>query len=164
MIATKKRLPDFLLTHSDDLQLAAHAAFAAGEIIRAAYDVGHRIDAKNIGDLVSQVDYDADRAACAILGESGLPIVSEELTPEVDDPANDQWIVDPLDGTTAYLMKAGPQFSSVLIAQSLGGETELAVVYFPLANEWFYGQRDRGVYKDGQPLTLPAKRTSDVEV
>ena len=65
------------------------------------------------------------------------------------------WIVDPLDGTTAYLMKAGTKFPSVLIAKRCGGDTTLGVVYFPLSNEWFYADRQTGAFKDGQLLKLP---------
>ncbi len=151
----KKQLPDFVLDCSEDLQLAAHAAHAAGEVIRAGYQAAHQIDAKNVGDLVSEVDIAADKAATGILAAQGLAIVSEELFPETDQLDQDMWIVDPLDGTTAYLMKAGPQFSSVLIAKRVKGRTELGVVYFPLTNEWFYGQRGFGAFKDGQPMAMP---------
>ena len=56
--------------------------------------------------------FDADRVATDILGGSGegLPILSEELSPETDDCEQRMWVVDPLDGTTAYLMGAGPEF------------------------------------------------------
>lgn len=37
----------------------------------------------------------------------GLTIISEELNPETNDETQDMWNIDPLDGTTAYLMKAG---------------------------------------------------------
>ena len=149
-------LPSFFESQSTSLQLAARAALAAGQIIRDGYDLVHRVEVKDVGDLVSRVDFDADQAATEILKSDpmGLNIVSEELNPEPKDPTQDMWIVDPLDGTTAYLMKAGHQFPSVLIAQRVNGHTKLGIVFFPLTGEWFYAVRGQGAWKNGQRLEI----------
>lgn len=148
--------PEFFNKNSLSLQLAAQAAFAAGQIIKNGYDLVHQVEVKNIGDLVSKVDFDADQAATSILqtDPSGLTIVSEELNPATNDEAQDMWIVDPLDGTTAYLQKAGPQFPSVLIAKRQNGQTKLGITYFPLTNEWFYAIHGQGAWKNGRPLKM----------
>lgn len=150
------KTPDFFAQQSKDLQLAAQAALAAGQIIKDGYDRSHEIDAKGVGDLVSQVDFDADRVATDILSKAypDTTIISEELNPDAGDAQTDAWVIDPLDGTTAYLMKAGLQFSSVLIAKREAGETSLGVVYFPLTGEWFYAARGQGAFKNGQALKL----------
>ncbi len=149
-------LPTFLQSQNESLKLAAQAALAAGEIIREGYAKVHAIDSKGIGDLVSQVDFDADRAATEILltDPSGLPIVSEELNPEANDINEDMWIVDPLDGTTAYLVHAGPQYSSVLVALRRDGETALGITYFPMTDEWFYAVKGKGAWKNGRRMVL----------
>ena len=156
---TKIQLPDFFTQQSQDLQLAAKAALAAGQIIKDGYQRCHQIDAKGVGDLVSQVDFDADRVATDILSKAypNTTIISEELNPDAGNAQTDAWVIDPLDGTTAYLMKAGPQFSSVLIAKREAGETTLGVVYFPLTDEWFYAVREQGAFKNGKPLKLPQR-------
>ena len=150
-------IPDFFAQQPQDLQLAAEAAFAAGQIIKDGYERSHQIDAKGVGDLVSQVDFDADRVATDILSKAypDTTIISEELNPDAGDAQTDAWVIDPLDGTTAYLMKAGRRFSSVLIAKRESGETTLGIVYFPLTDEWFYAARGQGAFKNGQPLKLP---------
>lgn len=154
---TKIQIPDFFAQQPQDLQLAAQAALAAGEIIKDGYQRSHQIDAKGVGDLVSQVDFDADRVATDVLSKAypDTTIISEELNPDVGDAQTDAWVIDPLDGTTAYLMKGGPHFSSVLIAKREAGETTLGIVYFPLTGEWFYAVRGQGAFNDGQPLKLP---------
>ena len=154
---TKIQIPDFFAQQSQDLQFAAKAALAAGQIIKDGYQSCHQIDAKGVGDLVSQVDFDADRVATDILSEAypDTTIISEELNPDAGNAQADAWVIDPLDATTAYLMKAGPQFSSVLIARRQANDTTLGIVYFPLTDEWFYGARGQGAYKNGQPLKLP---------
>ena len=153
------QLPAFLLGNPD-LELAATAAAAAGQIVADGYHQVHRIDSKEVGDLVSQIDIDADHAATQILAQdpNGLPILSEELNPELKSNESSMWIVDPLDGSTAYLMDAGRQYSSVLIAQRKNGKTEIGVAYFPLTGEWFYAVAGEGAFKDGQPLKIKPRR------
>ena len=153
---TSPSLPQFFHSQSPSLQLAAQAASAAGKIIRDGYDLVHQVEAKSVGDLVSKVDLDADHAATQILRSdpARLMILSEELNPEVADEHQDMWIVDPLDASTAYLMKAGPQFPSVLIAKRINGQTKLGIVYCPLSDEWFYAEQGKGAWKNGQPLKV----------
>lgn len=149
-------LPNFFSQHDCGLQLAAKAALSAGEVIRKNYGLIHEIEQKAAGDLVSRVDFEADQRAAGILATDPeqLPILSEELRPETDDPSQDMWIVDPLDGTTAYLMAAGPQFPSVLIAKQSAGETALGVTYFPLRDDWFYAIKGEGAWKNGNRLRI----------
>lgn len=143
------------------MKLAAQAAFRAGEIIRTGYDQLHEVEAKGIGDLVSDIDRKADAEALQILvnDERSRPILSEELSPEISDDVNDFWIVDPLDGTSAFLFKTGTHFSSVIIALREQNETELGLVYFPCTGEWFYAQKGQGAFVNGQPLRSDQKST-----
>lgn len=152
---------DDILEHSrsisTELNLAIRTAAAAGEIIQAGFaeltvDDASSIEQKEVGDLVSQVDRDADQAATSLLrSESQLPILSEELNCDLEERDN-LWIVDPLDASTAYLMQAGRQYPSVLIAQRTDGETSVGVCFFPLTGEWYYAQRGRGAWKNGKRL------------
>lgn len=153
-------LPSFFDNHSPLMKTAAQAAFAAGEVIREGYRKVHQIDSKGVGDLVSEVDFDADRVATEILRSSTeqLPIMSEELSPETDDVNQRMWVVDPLDGTTAYLMAAGPQFSSVLVSICEDGNPLLGVTYFPLTTEWFFALKGEGAFKDGRPFKLQKRK------
>lgn len=148
------QIPDFFQAQSENMQVAAQAALAAGKIIQNGYRQVHEINSKGVGDLVSQVDFEADRAATEILQSTSLPIMSEELQPEASDTNQKMWVVDPLDGTTAYLMGAGSDFSSVLIALCQHGRPILGLTYFPLTDEWFYGARGEGAWKNGKRLSL----------
>ncbi|MEM7559894.1 MAG: inositol monophosphatase family protein [Planctomycetota bacterium] len=141
---------------SQDLVLAAEAAKAAGEVILAGQEKlasgETAVEQKGVGDLVSQVDRDADMAATKILRSvSDLAILSEELHDDVAEQ-DDMWIVDPLDASSAYLMQAGVQYPAVLVALRRGGDTVLGVNYFPLTGEWFYAQKSRGAWRDGKRL------------
>lgn len=153
-------MPEKLLQHaasiSPSLVLAVRAAIAAGEHVKNGSGKINQVEQKGVGDLVSEVDRLADRAACEVLqNASDFVVLSEELNNDIP-PVDDMWIVDPLDASSAFLTNAGNQYPSVLIAQRAAGELELGVVYFPLTNEWFYGQRGRGAWKDTQRMVCPA--------
>ena len=151
-------LPPFFDNTSQDMQTAARAALVAGGVIKKGYQQVHQIDSKEVGDLVSRVDFDADAAATDVLKDaSSLPILSEELSPETDDVNQKMWVVDPLDGSTAYLMAASPRLPSVLIAICDHGLPVLGLTYFPLTGEWFYAQRELGAWKNGQRLTVNSR-------
>ncbi len=148
---------------SDDLLLAVEAARAAGAVIADAYDGLNAIKVKGVGDFVSDVDYRADREVAQILQADPhqRAILSEELSPDASDMVPPFWIVDPLDGTSAFLFKTGPTVPAVLVA--LYGEEreiELGVAYFPITGEWFYAQRGRGAYRNGDALHLESAQPS----
>lgn len=146
---------------SEQLSIAIEAASLAGKIIADGYDQTHAIDAKGVGDLVSEIDHRADRAMTDFLNaKSTALIISEELNPNVGVVPDECWIVDPLDASSAFLMRAGKQYPSVLIAKREQGETVCGVVYFPLTNEWFYAIRDVGAWKDGMPLSVSSEEVT----
>jgi len=148
-------LPSFFEGKSSEMQTAAKAALVAGKIIKDGYQKVHQIDSKEVGDLVSRVDFDADQAASEVINKaSSLPILSEELSPQTDDVNQKMWVVDPLDGSTAYLMAASPRLPSVLIAICDNGSPVLGLAYFPLTGEWFYAEQDTGAFKNGRELTV----------
>lgn len=149
-----EQLPEFFRSQSNNMQVAAKAALAAGKIIQDGYCQVHEISSKGVGDLVSKVDFEADRAATDILQSTSLPIMSEELSPEASDNHQKMWVVDPLDGTTAYLMGAGVDFCSVLISLCEQGHPILGLTYFPLTDEWFYGAQGEGAWKNGKRLSM----------
>ena len=148
-----------ILSHAQsldaDLAMAVESASLAGQIIAAGYDQTHAIDAKGVGDLVSEIDRRADRAMTDFLSSrSPATIISEELNPEVDVVPSECWIVDPLDASSAFLIRAGKQYPSVLVAKHDGGQTVCGVVHFPLTGEWFYAVQGQGAWHDGQPLKV----------
>ena len=161
---TSTSVADHIASLCPELKIAADAAMAAGKIIADGFGKFQNVELKGVGDLVSQIDMQADVAITEILNaSSGLPILSEESNPTLDGNPTDYWIVDPLDATSAFLTQAGPQYPSVLIARQGSGETVSAIVYFPLVGEWFYAVRGQGAWKDGQPLQASVKPSALIE-
>lgn len=155
-------LPDHPASLSPELALAARAVYAAGSVINESFGELHTVEVKGIGDLVSEVDREADRAALAVLqtDPAASRILSEELSPDLPNEIDDLWIVDPLDATSAFLMRAGRSYPSVLVAKYIGGRLSLGVVLFPLTGEWFYAQRGKGAWKDGRRIVIGDDRPS----
>ena len=60
------------------------------------------------------------------------------------------WIVDPIDGTRAYL--AGREDWCVSVALVADAQPLLAAVFAPATDEFFFAQRDRGSWLNGAAL------------
>lgn len=169
-IVTFEQVLEHARSFSREMEVAVLAAQAAGTELVFGYDrlasgQGSDVERKGVGDLVSEVDRLADEASSKVLRQfSQFPILSEELNHDISERDN-LWIVDPLDASSAYLMQAGREYPSVLIALRLNGETQLGVTYFPLTGEWFYAQRSRGAWKNGRRLVCNSDESlSDIWV
>jgi fructose-1,6-bisphosphatase/inositol monophosphatase family enzyme len=86
-----------------DRALAEEAV--AGATTGSTTPPSEQIKQKAIGDYVTAFDMALDRQLTrALEGLAAIPVVSEEGPAEVDLHAlPDAWLIDPLDGTTAYL-------------------------------------------------------------
>jgi len=136
------------------LLVATRAAQKAGEIIKRGWDRTQVIEEKGFGDLVSRIDVECDRIIQEHL-RAAYPedaILSEEISPGMSELPRRFWIVDPLDGTSAFLFRVAPDMPSVMIALWENGEARLSVVYFPLTGELFSAVRGEGAYKGRQRL------------
>lgn len=143
--------------YSLDLAIAIEAAQEAGQVVAEAYGRAMAHDSKGVGDIVTEVDREADRRTHAYLRRV-VPndrIVSEELPPSGPNGSQRTWYVDPLDGTSAFVFRTDPRQPSVMLA--LGDEQGLAasVVHFPLTGEWFYAERGAGAFRNGVRLAAP---------
>ena len=110
-------------------------------------------------DLVSEADEKTDAAVQQVI-RSSFPndrIVSEELNPEItgDMKQGRVWIIDPLDGTSAFLFKADPSAPSVMIALIVDGVAQISVILQPIIARWTYCVRGRGVFQDGISMKFP---------
>ena len=155
-------VPQHALQLSPHLRSALEAALQGGNIIREGFGRRHTIEEKGIGDLVSEIDARSDAAICLRLRSHGseFSIISEELNPNTRIEGAGAWIVDPLDATSAFLFQAGRQYSSVMVALHRDGEIQLGVVLFPLTAEWFYSERGKGAFKNGEQLRLPDEQVA----
>jgi len=119
---------------------AENAARAAGKLLRENFQRRQRVKPVAAHDIKLEIDVQAQELisnlllkefpAHALYGEEGI----------VGDQSSDhQWIVDPLDGTVNYFYGI-PHFCTS-IALRLRGEIIAGVIYDPIRNEMWAGQK-----------------------
>ncbi len=143
----------------DPLDVAIHAARAAGEALVAHYAQPHDIHVKGPRDILTEADLAAEAAALEVIRrcDPGGRIVSEE-SPHApfDEDAIPTWYIDPLDGTTNYA-RGYPVFS-VSVAMAQHGQVQCGAVLHPLLGHLFSAQRGQGAFLNGQRLQVSDRR------
>lgn len=119
---------------------AEEAARAAGKLLRAEFGRARQVNFAEAHDIKLQIDVDAQKIITdlllkqfpehALYGEEGIV---------GDQSSAHQWVVDPLDGTVNYFYRI-PHFC-VSIALRLEGEIIVGVIYDPLRDEIWRGQK-----------------------
>jgi myo-inositol-1(or 4)-monophosphatase len=137
------------------VNIAVRAARAAGDVILRYHNQIDllTIENKAANDFVSEVDKAAESA---IINEikKAFPqhsILAEESGEILGDGEN-QWIIDPLDGTTNYL-HGYPQYA-ISIALYENKIASHAVVYDPFKEELFYTSKGEGTYLNDERLRV----------
>jgi fructose-1,6-bisphosphatase/inositol monophosphatase family enzyme len=138
--------PEILTTREGTF--AAQAAAIAGTEIRRAYRAPRHIERKAAGDYVTEVDYSSEAAIVAHLSEMtpNIPIISEESSPDPIVPSGRVWVIDPLDGTSAFLFKTDPAHPAVMISLLENCMPIVSIVYLPLVDRWFCAEKGQGAW------------------
>lgn len=143
------------------LPAALDAAQAAADLIRKAYRGNFSVSFKADASPVTEVDVNAEKAIREIL-QKRFPdhgFYGEE-TGKAQADAEYLWLVDPIDGTKAFV-RGYPMFS-VQIALMHKGELILGVSYAPCwnggAGEIIFAEKGRGAWLGEERLQV-----SDIE-
>ncbi len=144
---------------SAQLEVAIRAARKAGDIInRESRNIDTiEVSEKAPFDFVSRVDTDCQNVIVGIISQY-FPrdgIVAEESGSNPHPESPNQWIVDPLDGTTNFL-HGFPQYA-VSIAYAVKGKVMVAVVYDPVKNELFTAERSRGAFLNNRRIRVSGR-------
>jgi myo-inositol-1(or 4)-monophosphatase len=149
-----------LPAHDDqvDLELLQSSVRAAGDIAKRYFGQSYKRWSKEGGSPVTE----ADLAIDAFLKEQltrarpAYGWLSEESS---DDPARLKarrtFVVDPIDGTVAFL-KGKPHFT-ICAAVVMSGRPRAAIVFNPIRDEWFCATLGGGAHKNGVPIA-PSRR------
>ncbi|MGQ0530099.1 MAG: inositol monophosphatase family protein [Panacagrimonas sp.] len=145
------------MSNSPYLQAALDAAVAAGEIIRKAFRGNFQVEFKSDSSPVTEVDVAAEKAIRGLLA-SRFPdhgFYGEETGRAAMD-AEYLWLVDPIDGTKAFV-RGYPVFS-VQIALMHRGELVLGVSSAPCWNdgrgELAWAEKGKGAHLDGHVVRV----------
>lgn len=137
------------MTESPELIVARAAARAGGEVVSRYFHDGAVMRSKDVANLVSDADIEAERAVVEAIRQffPGHAILAEEEHAGEAD-AEHLWVVDPLDGTNNFAHKI-PQFA-VSVAYYQAGEPRCGVVFNPVTGDWYVAERGRGATHNGR--------------
>jgi histidinol-phosphatase len=140
---------------SPELEAALDAANRAAEIIRELYQRNIEVRVKADKSPVTEADVRCETAIREIL-EARFPshgFYGEETAARATN-AESVWLVDPIDGTKAFVREY-PMFSTQ-IALLRRGEIVLGVSSAPVYGELAFAERGRGAYLNGRRLAVSA--------
>lgn len=135
------------------LQFAVELGRGAGEITLEYFRKNPETSTKSDGSYVTI----ADRHAESFLREEiakRFPddgVIGEEESESVGRSGR-RWIVDPIDGTFAFVH--GVPFYGVLIALEIEGESSVGVVNIPALGEIVYAAKGLGCFLNGEPTRV----------
>jgi histidinol-phosphatase len=136
---------------SAELQAALEAAARAADIARELYQRNLKVRLKEDKSPVTEADVRCEAAIREIL-EARFPAHGffGEETGAHDLDAESLWLVDPIDGTKAFVREY-PMFSTQ-IALMRAGELVLGVSSAPVYGELAYAERGGGAYLNGKAI------------
>lgn len=145
---------------SQDLKTMIHAAQVAGDGLLKRFGQLGELDVRiktGPADLVSVADEEAERTTREILGRAqpSFGFLGEEsgVTGGSDDAQN--WVVDPLDGTTNFLF--GTPLWGVNIALVREGEVVAGVTWLPVLREMFAAAKGGGAWLNHEPIHVSTR-------
>ena len=136
-----------------ELRVAREAARAGGAIVARYFREGFAIRDKDVGNLVTEADVEAERAIVEVIRRAfpAHAVIAEEGH-QGDAGAEHLWIVDPLDGTNNFAHKI-PHFA-VSIGYYRAGVAQCGVIFNPVRDEWSVAVRGLGAFQDGRPVRV----------
>jgi len=139
-----------------EMSVAEEAARAGGAVVSRYFREGVAMRNKDVADLVSDADVEAERAVVEVIRRTypGHEVLAEEAHAG-DAGAEHLWVVDPLDGTNNFAHKI-PQFA-VSVAYYRGGVAQCGAVYNPIRDDWHVAVRGRGAFFNGARTRVSAE-------
>lgn len=151
---------------NDELISLAHAlADASGEVLRAHFGTVISIETKADNSPVSIADKEAERVMRELIAERcpDHSIFGEEYGTELSGTDTYTWVLDPIDGTRAFL--EGKKEWGTLIALCKNNVPILGVLNQPVTNQRWLGISGRTTTLNGAPITVnPKHALADAEI
>lgn len=142
------------------LEVAVEAARAGGRILMKSWGKLSRGQVRRKGphDWVTDVDHASERAILDVVRKA-FPdhAIQAEESGRSAGAAQFEWLIDPLDGTVNYV-HSFPMFA-VSVALARDGVLEVGVVYDPVREELFTGERNKGAWLNGKRICVSKVET-----
>ena len=147
---------------SPNLNIMIKAAEKASKIL--IRDFGEleklQVSSKGPSDFVTNSDKKVEKILIEELTKSRnkFSIISEEIGEVKNSDKDNYWIIDPIDGTSNFLHGI-PHFA-ISIALKSNKEIVSGLVFDPIKNEMFYGEKNNGAYFNNQRIRVSKKKKS----
>ena len=142
------------MSDSNFLKVAKQAAQEAGETILKFSTKGYETEYKGRkNDYVTEADFAAEKLIIDSIKKS-FPdhnIIAEE-SGEENNNSEYTWVIDPLDGTIAFM--TGIPLFAVSIGLLKHNKPYLGVVNVPAIAHFFYAEKGQGAYLNGKKITV----------
>lgn len=133
------------------LNTAKEAALAAGRILIYNLKRNILIMHKGKDDLVSEIDWKAERKVISIIKQKYPDHAFEcEEHGHIGPKSKYLWLVDALDGTVNYVHDIAPFCVSLGLLKD--DKPYIGVVYNPIRNELFWAQKGKGAFLNGKRI------------
>ncbi len=135
------------------LKTAIEAAEAAQKVIKKYYAGDFEVEIKPDDSPVTIADIETEKTIKKIILDA-FPdhgFFGEE-TGKVNEDAEYNWLIDPIDGTKSFVR--GYPFFSTQIALMKNGELILGVSNSPEFNEMAYAEKGQGAWLNGEKITV----------
>lgn len=141
------------MQQSEFLQVALKAAKAAQEVINKYYLGQFDIELKSDQSPVTIADVETEKTIRSIILEA-FPdhgFYGEE-TGKVNEDADYNWLIDPIDGTKSFVRQY--PFFSTQIALMYKGELIMGVSNAPAFGEMAWAEKGAGAFLNGDPIKV----------
>ena len=152
---------------ADDLALALELVDLADEITMGRFGASDlAVETKPDMTPVTEADTRVEREVRERIAElrPGDVVLGEEYDSPEANGAERRWIIDPIDGTQAYVR--GLPVWGTLLALEVGGEVMLGVVSAPALGRRWWGSRGAGAFvlggDDGGPAPLRVSSVAEL--
>ena len=117
-----------------------------------------QVSVKGPSDFVSNADTKAEKIIIEELSKAkkNYSIISEEDGSKINKDTNNIWIIDPIDGTDNFLHGV-PHFA-ISIALKTNNEIVSGLIYDPIKDEMFYGEKNSGAFFNNRRIKVSNKK------
>jgi len=136
------------------LDFARETAREAGEITLRYFQHDPETEIKPDDSPVTIADKEAERFIRSRIADvfPGHAVLGEEFGESLDRQGRPTWIIDPIDGTRAFVR--GVPLYGVLVGLELDGEIRVGVAHFPALSETVYAAEGLGCWWNGRPARV----------
>ncbi len=140
--------------YRDELDFAVETAYLAGRLTLGYFQTGIVPDLKTDESPVTIADRKAEELIRSRIQRTypSHAILGEEFGQTGRDDAPHRWIVDPIDGTKAFVH--GVPLYGVLLALEIEGTVEVGAAYFPALDEMVSAATGQGCRWNGRPVRV----------